>query len=207
MTHTSDIVTELRETFARNTTRPVEWRRGQLHRLKAMIEDNEGAILDALHADLGKSAFEGRMTETGTVLAEIGHVLKHLASWMRPGRVWTLLTNQPGRSMVRHEPLGVVLIIAPWNYPFNLLATPLIGAIAAGNCAVLKASEISAHTSRVLARLIPDYMDPQAIRVVEGAAETATALLAVRFDHIFFTGGENFGEVGMVRSAAALRAL
>jgi len=204
MTQISDIIQTLRATFDSGKIRPEDWRRGQLHRLKAMIEDNEGAILDALHADLGKSGFEGRLTETGTVLAEIGHVLKHLSSWMRPGRVWTPLTNQPGRSMTRPEPLGVVLIIAPWNYPFNLLATPLIGAIAAGNCAVLKPSEISAHTSRVLARLIPDYMDPEAIRVVEGAAETATELLNERFDHIFFTGGENVGRIVMTAAAKHL---
>ncbi|WP_290891857.1 aldehyde dehydrogenase family protein [Hoeflea sp.] len=204
MTQISQTVADLRATFDTGKTKPIEWRRGQLHRLKAMIEENEGAILDALHADLGKSAFEGRLTETGTVLAEIDHVLKHLKRWMRPERVWTPMTSQPGRSMIRSEPLGVVLIIAPWNYPFNLLATPLIGAIAAGNCAVLKPSEISAHTSRVLARLIADYLDPQAIRVVEGAAETAKELLAERFDHIFFTGGETVGRIVMTAAARHL---
>ncbi|MDP2122244.1 MAG: aldehyde dehydrogenase family protein [Hoeflea sp.] len=204
MTQTSDILTDLRATFARHTTRPEAWRRAQLHRLKAMIEENEGAILDALHADLGKSAFEGRLTETGTVLAEINHALKHLKGWMRPTSVWTPITNQPGRSMIKPEPLGVVLVIAPWNYPFNLLATPLIGAIAAGNCAVLKPSEISAHTSRVIARLIPDYLDPQAFRVVEGAAETAKELLDERFDHIFFTGGETVGRIVMTAAAKNL---
>ncbi|WP_152599710.1 aldehyde dehydrogenase family protein [Hoeflea sp. BAL378] len=204
MTQISQTVADLRAGFDTGRTRPIEWRRAQLHRLKAMIEDNEGALLDALHADLGKSAFEGRLTETGTVLAEITHVLRHLKGWMRPARVWTPLTNQPGYAMIRPEPLGVALIIAPWNYPFYLLAMPLIGAIAAGNCAVLKPSEISAHTSRVLARLIPDFMDSQAIRVVEGDAETATELLEQRFDHIFFTGGEHVGKIVMTAAAKHL---
>nr|WP_290998078.1 aldehyde dehydrogenase family protein [Hoeflea sp.] len=204
MTQISQTVSDLRATFNTGKTRAVDWRRAQLHRLKAMIEENEGAILDALHADLGKSAFEGRLTETGTVLSEIDHVLRHLKGWMRPARVWTPITAQPGRSMIRPEPLGVVLIIAPWNYPFNLMITPLIGAIAAGNCAVLKPSEISAHTSRVIARLIPDYLDADAIRVVEGAAETAKELLDQRFDHIFYTGGETVGRIVMTAAAEHL---
>tara|TARA_R110002020_G_scaffold86758_2_gene214203 strand:- start:7011 stop:8381 length:1371 start_codon:yes stop_codon:yes gene_type:complete len=204
MTQISQTVSDLRASFDTGRTKPIEWRRAQLHRLKAMIEDNEGAILDALHADLGKSAFEGRLTETGTVLSEIDHALKHLKGWMRPARVWTPITAQPGRSMIRPEPLGVVLIIAPWNYPFNLMITPLIGAIAAGNCAVLKPSEISAHTSRVIARLIPEFMDTDAIRVVEGAAETARELLDQRFDHIFYTGGESVGRIVMKAAAEHL---
>lgn len=204
MTQISQTVSDLRATFNTGKTRAVDWRRAQLHRLKAMIEENEGAILDALHADLGKSVFEGRLTETGTVLSELDHVLKHLKGWMRPARVRTPITAQPGRSIVRPEPLGVVLVIAPWNYPFNLLVTPLIGAIAAGNCAVLKPSEISGHTSRVIARLIPEYMDPQAVRVVEGAAETAKELLDQRFDHIFYTGGETVGRIVMKAAAEHL---
>ena len=204
MTKISQTVSDLRALFATGKTRPVEWRRAQLHRLKAMIEENEGAILDALHADLAKSAFEGRLTETGTVLSEIDHALRHIKGWMRPARVWTQITAQPGRSMIRPEPLGVVLIIAPWNYPFNLMITPLIGAIAAGNCAVLKPSEISAHTSKVIARLIPDYLDADAIRVVEGAADTAKDLLDQRFDHIFYTGGETVGRIVMKAAAEHL---
>jgi aldehyde dehydrogenase (NAD+) len=126
------------------------------------------------------------MTETGTVLAEIGHTLSHLKAWMRPDKVSTPLSNQPGHSQVVHEPLGVVLIIAPWNYPVNLVLTPLIGAIAAGNCAAIKPSEVSARTSGLLARLIPAYLDPDAFAVFEGGAEVSTALLEQRFDHIFF---------------------
>ena len=201
MTQTSQIVTELRRTFEAGKTRPHDWRRGQLLRFKAMIEENETAIFDALHADLGRASAETRMVETGTVLTEIGHALSQLKKWMRPKKVSTPLTNQPGRSWIVPEPLGVVLIMAPWNYPFYLVCMPLIGAIAAGNCAVLKPSEISANTSALLARLIPSYLDPEAVRVVEGGVETATALLAERFDHIFFTGSAGVGKA--VMSAAA----
>ncbi|WP_412049205.1 aldehyde dehydrogenase family protein [Hoeflea sp. Naph1] len=204
MTHPSDSVANLRATFQTHKTRPAEWRRTQLLRLKAMVEDNESAIDAALHADLGKSGFEARMTETGTVLSEIGHALSHLKAWMRPRKVFTPLAAQPGHSRIRPEPLGVVLIIAPWNYPVYLTLMPLIGAIAAGNCAVLKPSEVSAHTSALLARLIPAYMDGEAICVVEGDADTSTALLAERFDHIFFTGSENIGRIVMTAAAKHL---
>lgn len=204
MPQISDHIDALRTTFDSGKTRSELWRRGQLRRLQAMIEDNEAAFQDALHADLGKSGFEARMTETGTVLTEIGHTLSHLKKWMRPKRVSTPLSNQPGRSHIVSEPLGLVLIIAPWNYPVNLILTPLIGAIAAGNCAILKPSEISAHTSALLGRLIPDYMDPEAIHVVEGGAETSTELLEQRFDHIFFTGSEAIGRIVMTAAAKHL---
>ncbi len=141
MTNPSERIASLRASFDSGKTRPEEWRRSQLKRLQAMIEENEEAFNEALHADLGKSGFEARMTETGTVLAEIGHTLSHLKAWMRPDKVSTPLSNQPGHSQVVHEPLGVVLIIAPWNYPVNLVLTPLIGAIAAGNCAAIKPSK------------------------------------------------------------------
>jgi len=204
MTQISDSVAALRTGFDSRKTRPEQWRREQLQRLQAMIEDNESAIHEALHADLRKSGFEARMTETGTVLSEIKHTLSHLKGWMRPKKVSTPLSNQPGSSRIVSEPLGVVLIIAPWNYPVNLILTPLIGAIAAGNCAVLKPSEISANTSALLGRLIPAYMDPEAVQVVEGDAETSTELLEQRFDHIFFTGSEAVGKIVMTAAAKHL---
>ncbi|AKI00250.1 NAD-dependent aldehyde dehydrogenase [Hoeflea sp. IMCC20628] len=204
MTQIADMIADLRETFARHKTRPLEWRRGQLQRLSAMIKDNEADILADLKADLGRSGYESRLVETNTVQSEISHVLKHLKSWMRPQRVPTPLTNQPGRSEIVPEPLGVVLIMAPWNYPVYLICMPLIGAIAAGNCAVLKPSEISANTSKLLARLIPAYMDSEAIRIVEGDADTASELLAERFDHIFFTGSQAIGKIVMTEAAKHL---
>jgi aldehyde dehydrogenase (NAD+) len=123
---------------------------------------------------------------------------------MRPDKVSTPLSNQPGHSQVVHEPLGVVLIIAPWNYPVNLVLTPLIGAIAAGNCAAIKPSEVSARTSGLLARLIPAYLDPDAFAVFEGGADVSTALLEQRFDHIFFTGSEAIGKIVMTAAAKHL---
>ncbi|WP_417415364.1 aldehyde dehydrogenase family protein [Hoeflea sp.] len=204
MTQPSDSIASLRASFDSGRTRPQAWRRGQLLRLRAMVEENESAINDALHADLGKSGFEARMTEIGTVLSEISHTLSHLNTWMRPQRISTPLSNQPGHSRVIHEPLGVVLIMAPWNYPVNLVLTPLIGAIAAGNCAALKPSEVSARTSALLARLIPAYLDTEAFQVFEGGPEVSTALLEQRFDHIFFTGSEAIGKIVMTAAAKHL---
>ena len=204
MTHPSDSIARLRASFDSGKTRPEEWRRGQLERLKAMVEENESAINEALQADLGKSGFEARMTEVGTVLSEIHHAMSRLKSWMEPRRISTPLSNQPGHSRIVHEPLGVVLIIAPWNYPVNLVLTPLIGAIAAGNCAAIKPSEVSARTSQLLARLIPAYLDNDAFDVFEGGADVSTALLEQRFDHIFFTGSEAIGKVVMTAAAKHL---
>ncbi|MGJ8570247.1 MAG: aldehyde dehydrogenase family protein [Hoeflea sp.] len=204
MTSISDRITALRASFDSRKTRPEQWRREQLHRLMTMIMDNESAIDEALHEDLGKSGFESRMTETGTVLSEIDHTLSKLKGWMRPTKVSTPLSNQPGRSKVIHEPLGVVLIVAPWNYPVNLTLMPLIGAIAAGNCAAIKPSEVSVRTSKLLARLIPAYLDTDAFEVFEGGAETSTELLEQRFDHIFFTGSEGIGRIVMTAAAKHL---
>ena len=138
MTQISQTVAELRETFEAGKTRPFDWRRGQLLRLKAMIRENETAIFDALKADLGRASAETRMVETGTVLAEIGHILSHLKTWMRPKKVTTPLNNQPGRSWVVSEPLGVVLIMAPWNYPFITAVNTIVPALMAGSAVVLK---------------------------------------------------------------------
>jgi len=204
MTQTSDSIAALRASFDSGKTRPEKWRRQQLYQLMTMIEENESAIDEALHADLGKSGFESRMTETGTVLSEIEHTLSKLKSWMKPKKVSTPLSNQPGHSRIVHEPLGVVLIMAPWNYPFNLTLTPLIGAIAAGNCAAIKPSEVSIHTSALLARLIPQYMDQETFAVFEGGPEISTELLEQRFDHIFFTGSEGIGRIVMTAAAKHL---
>jgi aldehyde dehydrogenase (NAD+) len=204
MISTPDRIAALRASFDSQKTRPEQWRRKQLYRLMTMIEENEAAINAALHADLGKSGFEARMTETGTVLAEIEHTLSKLKAWMRPTRVSTPLSAQPGHSKIVHEPLGVVLIMAPWNYPVNLTLMPLIGAIAAGNCAAIKPSEVSANTSLVLGRLIPAYLDTDAFAVFEGGPEISTELLEQRFDHIFFTGSENIGRVVMTAAAKHL---
>ena len=204
MTSISDRIAALRASFDSRKTRPEKWRRDQLYRLMTMIEENESTINEALQADLGKSGFEARMTETGTVLSEIEHTLSKLKGWMKPKKVSTPLSNQPGHSRVVYEPLGVALIISPWNYPVNLTLMPLIGAIAAGNCAAIKPSEVSANTSKLLASLIPAYLDTEAFDVFEGGADVSTELLEQRFDHIFFTGSEGIGRIVMTAAAKHL---
>ena len=123
-----EVVAKLREAFERGQTRPIEWRRRQLERMKAMLEQREADFLDALAADLGKPRLEGWASDIGIVINEIEHALRHLASWMKPERVWTPLAQRPGRATVHREPFGVALVIAPWNYPVHLLLLPMVGA-------------------------------------------------------------------------------
>jgi len=197
-------VARLRATFEHRKTRPYTWRTDQLEKLKAMTIEKEAAIFAALETDLGKSNFESFLTETSGNLTEMDHALKHLKGWMKPQKVSTPMSNQPGHSEVVYEPLGVVLIMGPWNYPFDVIVSPLIGAIAAGNCAVLKPSELTPKTSALLAEIIPEYLDQDAIRVVEGGIDVASELLAQHFDHIFFTGSPRVGKIVMAAAAKNL---
>ncbi len=167
-----------------------------------MLGEHEADLLTALSADLGKSRFEGWVSEIAMARNEVDYTLEHLARWMKPKRVKTPLAMLPGTSMIIPEPLGVALILAPWNYPLSLVVIPLVGAIAAGNCAVLKPSEVSTHTSALLAKLIPQYCDGAA--VVEGGVDETTALLNERFDHIFFTGSTHVGRLVMAAAAKHL---
>jgi aldehyde dehydrogenase (NAD+) len=198
------LVADLRETFDTGRTRPIEWRREQLHRLKAMLEEREGDFLDALAADLGKPRLEGWATDIGIVVAEAEHTLRHLAGWVKPERVWTPLAQRPGRATIHPEPVGVVLVIAPWNYPVHLLLLPMVGALAAGNCIVGKPSEVTASTSATIARVVPQYLDPSCVAIVEGGVPETQALLAERFDHIFYTGNGRVGRVVMEAAAKHL---
>ena len=198
------IISGLRATFTSGRTRPPEWRKAQLRALDHLLVEREAELGEALRLDLGKSALEGYLTEIAFVRAEIAETLKHLDRWLAPERVAVPIKQQPGRGRIHRDPLGTVLIIGPWNYPIQLVLAPLVGAIAGGNTAVIKPSEVSAHTSRVLARLIPQYLDPDAFVVVEGGVTETTALLAERSDHIFYTGN---GTVGRVVMAAAARHL
>src|SRR5580765_3678827 len=142
-----------------------------------MLAEDGDALHAALHADLGKCAIESSLSETAFLRAEIAHTLKHLRRWMRPKRIAMPLTLLPARGRLVPEPLGVALIIAPWNYPVQLLLGPLIGAFAAGNAAVLKPSEVSPNVAATLARLVPQYLDSDAVIVVEGGVAETTALL------------------------------
>jgi aldehyde dehydrogenase (NAD+) len=197
-----DLLRSQREFFATGATKPVEFRLAQLQKLKDAIIARQADIVDAVQADLGRPEYEGYF-EIG-ILNELKYVLKRLKRWARPQRVGLPLTQLPGSAWVQPEPLGVVLVIGPWNYPFQLVISPLIGAIAAGNCAIVKPSEIAPATSRVVAELINETFPSNYIAVVEGAVETAQALLAQKFDHIFFTGGTRVGQIVMEAAAKQL---
>jgi aldehyde dehydrogenase (NAD+) len=198
-----DILQRQRNFFKTGKTKEIDFRLQQLKALKQAVLDRQAAVLEALQADLRKPGFEAYLTEVG-VVQEIDYAIKHLRSWAKPKSVPVPLQFQPGKARILSEPLGVVLIIAPWNYPFQLMISPLVGAIAAGNCAVLKPSELAPQTSRLMAEIVQQIFDPAYITVVEGEVETSQALLAEKFDHIFFTGGTAIGKIVMQAAAQHL---
>lgn len=196
------LVAGLRETFDSGKTRSLAWRKAQLEALIRFAQENDEALIEALRADMGKPELEARVADVGQISIEAKFALKNLKKWTRPESAGSIPLM--GKSFVVRDPLGVVLIIAPWNYPVGLLLTPLVGAIAAGNAAVLKPSEVTANTSRVLAELLPKYVDTDAIALVEGGVPETSALLEERFDHIMYTGN---GVVAKVVMEAAARNL
>jgi aldehyde dehydrogenase (NAD+) len=198
------IVQRARDAFDSGRTRPLSWRRAQLDGMRKLLEDNSEQLLAALAADLGKPAAEGWVTDIGFTIGEIKLLQKNLRKWTRPERVSTPIVALPGSSHRVAEPLGVVAIISPWNYPIQLLLSPAAGAIAAGNSVVLKPSEIAPHTSTVITELIQRYLDPDAVQVIEGGVAETTELLAQRFDHIFYTGNGRIGRVVMEAAAKHL---
>ncbi|MGQ4649925.1 aldehyde dehydrogenase family protein [Lyngbya aestuarii] len=199
----SHILDQQRQLFSTGKTKDVAFRIEQLQLLKKVVVQNQAAILKALQADLGKPELESYATEIGVVM-EINHALKHIKSWVKPQKASIGIEQFPAAARIYPEPLGVVLIISPWNYPFQLAISPLVGAIAAGNCAVMKPSEISSHTSRIIADIIATNFDPAYVTVVEGGAETSQQLLEQKFDHIFFTGGTEIGKIVMAAAAKHL---
>lgn len=203
-TSANSLVHDLRATFDSGVTRSLEWRRHQLQQMIRMLEENEDRFLAALKTDLGKPGIEGFITDIAFVTSEIKLMLKNLRKWNKPLRVPTPLVTKPAKSRLIPEPLGVVLVIAPWNYPVQLLLVPAAGALAAGNTVALKPSEVSSATSHVLAELVPAYLDTAAVSLIEGGVTETTALLEQRFDHIFYTGN---GTVGRIVMAAAARHL
>lgn len=203
-TQLGDLLQAQRQYFYSGVTRPLAFRLEQLESLRKLIKEHESELLAALKADLGKSSFEAYATEIGFTLDEISHALKHLPEWLEPEAVKTPLVHQPGQSQVRYEPRGNTLIIAPWNYPFQLLIDPLVGSMAAGNTALLKPSELAPETSTLLAQLIEQHFDPRYITVVEGGIEVNQALLDLPFDHIFFTGSTRVGKIVMAKAAQHL---
>ncbi len=196
MNYTS-IVSAQRAFFQSGETHSYEFRKAQLETLYAAVVENEKLLIEALYKDLHKSEFEAFSTEIGIILHEISHTLKHLQKWMKPKKVATSTTHVGSKSKIYREPYGVNLIIAPWNYPIQLALLPLIGAIAGGNTAVVKPSEFAVHSSQAICKILTEKFPTEYIACIEGGVEDAQALLAERFDHIFFTGSTNVGRIVM----------
>lgn len=201
---TAPIVNAQRAYFRSGATLDLQFRLQALHRLEQSIRKYESDLLNAIKTDLGKSATEAYMCEVGLTLAEIAHVRKHLRRWARTRRRPTPLTNFPAKSMIVQEPYGVALIMSPWNYPVLLSLEPLAGAIAAGNCAVVKPSAYSPATSAVLTTLLREAFSEEYVAVVEGGRAENQSLLEQRFDYIFFTGGVTVGKMVMEKAARHL---
>lgn len=194
----------LKRFYAEGHTRDTAFRKRYLHRLYDAVRAREEEIAAALYADLHKSPEEAYLTETGIVLAEIRDQLRHMNRRARSRRVRTPLFLFPSSSRIVREPKGVVLVMAPWNYPFQLALDPLVGALAAGNCVALKPSTTSAHTCRLIRELVEEVFPPEYVAVFDGGHDEAAELLEYRFDHIFFTGGASFGRTVMQKAAAHL---
>jgi aldehyde dehydrogenase (NAD+) len=194
------VVTAARAGFDEGRTKPLAWRRSTLESLGAALKRREGELLDALAADFGKPRTEAWVTEIGFTLAELDHTLANLSVWTKPEKVPTPIALKPGTSRIVREPLGVVCVIAPWNYPVQLLLAPMIAAVAAGNAVVGKPSDLTPNTDAVLSALVADLDEPAVATVHGGVAET-TELLAQRFDHILYTGNSQVARI-VARAAA-----
>ncbi|WP_413174588.1 aldehyde dehydrogenase [Anabaena azotica] len=198
-----EIINKQREFFRNGTTKDVGFRLTQLKKLKQLIIENKEAIIQALAADLNKPVFESYATEIAYI-KEINYAIKNISNWTKPQKAEVSWDLFPYSAKIYPEPLGVVLIIGPWNYPFQLIISPLIGAIAAGNCSIIKPSELAPHTSNLASQLISKYFPSEYITVLEGGVETSQELLAEKFDHIFFTGGTAIGKIVMEAAAKHL---
>ncbi|MFJ1747103.1 aldehyde dehydrogenase family protein [Streptomyces sp. NPDC088116] len=194
----------LRATFNTGRTKPLSWRLGQLEALRGLLTERSEELQAALLTDLGKNPAEAYRAEIGFTLNELDHTVAHLEEWLRPKPAAVPDAFLPAGAQVVWDPLGVVLIIGPWNYPVQLVLAPLVGALASGNTVVIKPSELAPATSAVLAELVPRYLDNDAVAVVEGAIPETTALLEQRFDHIFYTGSGNVGRIVMTAAAQHL---
>jgi aldehyde dehydrogenase (NAD+) len=194
----------LRQAYGSGRSRPLAWRVAQLRGIEQMVTDREPELLQAMAEDFGKPRFEAWMSDLMPVAAEAAHARKQLPRWVRPKMTWPGRANLPGRSWTVAEPKGTVLVIAPWNYPVQLALSPLVAAVAAGNTVVVKPSELAPATSAALARLLPQYVDPEGVAVVEGGVDVSTELLDLPFDHLFFTGSTTVGKVVMAAAARHL---
>ncbi|WP_420602977.1 aldehyde dehydrogenase [Flagellimonas sp.] len=181
--------------FSSQKTKDLSFRRNALKRLRNEIVRQEDAIAEAIYADFKKPRFETFIAETQFVLAEINTMLKNLELWARPERVSGNLANFPSRNYIYREPLGQVLVIAPWNYPFQLTLAPMVGAITAGNTVVVKPSELTPNTATIIEKIIKNVFDPEYVAVVQGGVQVSQELLSKKWDHIFFTGSPQVGKI------------
>ena len=195
------LVRQQKDFFASQQTKDQEYRKASLRRLRAEIVKREKEIINAIHKDFRKSEFESVLSETTAVLHELDRALRNLKSWARPQAVTPVLLTFPSTSKIYKEPYGMVLIISPWNYPFQLVFSPVIGAVAAGNTVVIKPSELALNTSHVVREIISAVFDEKHVCVVEGDGSVAERLLLERWDYIFFTGSVEIGK--LVAKAAA----
>lgn len=200
----AETIHKQRDFFQTGKTKEIDFRIQQLKTLKQAIIDNEAAIFNALNADLRKPLEESFTGEIVLVVKEIEYAIKNIQSWSQPKKAQIPWQFFPASAKIYPEPLGVVLIIGAWNYPFQLVIAPLIGAIAAGNCAIVKASEITFHTSNLIVKIFEKYFDKSYLTAIEGGAETSGQLLAAKFDRIFFTGSNAVGKIVMEAAAKHL---
>jgi aldehyde dehydrogenase (NAD+) len=203
-TNVTETVARHRAYFATDVTRTYGWRRQQLDALERLLVERSADITDALRADLHKHPTESELTEIGFVLAELRLTRRKLRRWMRGSRVRVPLALAPASARTVPQPLGAVLIVGPWNYPLQLLLAPLVGALAAGNTVVIKPSELAPATSELLGRIIPQYLDQQAVAVMEGGPEVSGWLLDQPWDHIFYTGGSRVAKIVAEKAARHL---
>lgn len=203
----SRIITEQRNYFNSGSPKDLDFRLNALRKLSASINQNEIAILDALKADLNKSDIEGFMTEISNLQGELKFVIRNLPGWVKKRKVKTTIALFPAKCYTIAEPYGVVLIMSPWNYPLLLALDPLVGAIAAGNCAIIKPSQYSPQTSAIINKIISECFPPEYCAVVEGGRDVNAEILKQRFDYIFFTGSTAVGKVVMEAAAKNLTPL
>eukprot|EP00040_Diaphanoeca_grandis_P004723 m.29896 g.29896 ORF g.29896 m.29896 type:complete len:526 (-) comp16175_c0_seq1:140-1717(-) len=193
--------TTLTTSFSAQKTKGLEWRLGQINAISTMVKENADAIVKALHQDLGRPEFEALTTEVGGLIQECAFVRDQLQYWMQPENITTDMLNQPASSVILHEPKGTVLIISPWNFPISLALKPAIAAVAAGNCVVIKPSEMATHCERLLTVMCEKFLDQSCFRVITGAVAETTELLSMKWDHIFYTGNGFVGRA-IMRAAA-----
>jgi aldehyde dehydrogenase (NAD+) len=199
-----NIIKEQRSFFNSGATREIPYRLQALKKLRKLIQEHEEELYQAFRMDLGKHPFESYASENGLVLQELNLAIRNLKRWSRPKHAYTPAAHWPARSYYRPEPFGNVLIISPWNYPFQLLFMPLVGAVSAGNCVLAKPSQYATHTFRVMQKILNANFDPGHIRIIEGGREINQFLLEECFDYIFFTGSTEIGKLVMKSAARNL---